>query len=415
MSDEFSFLHAADLHLDSPLSGLSRKSEEQARRIADASRIAFESLITLAVEENCRFVLFAGDLFDGDWKDYRTGVVFAEQMRRLHEAGINVYAVLGNHDAENRFVSRLDLTQNVHVFSSQSPQSIEVPDLRVTIHGMSYPQRDVTDNLAASYPSPVAGNFNIGILHTACEGREGHKPYAPCTSEQLASHGYDYWALGHVHAREVLCDDPLIIYPGNLQGRNPRETGPKGATMVHVADGRVRHHEHRSLDVVRWERGEIDISGFDDRNVVLTRIRDALRRMVLDCEDRSLVARLRLTGKTVLHPELTADRMSLLEDVETIAAGVSEGLWIEKLEVLTGKLDVAAGLDPSIAGRLEAAITDAGRNGASEEELERILAPVKAKFPASAHWDDLEDSLRKSAGQMASELARSILNRSSTS
>ena len=201
MSNDFSFLHAADLHIDSPLLGLARKSAEQAKRVADASRTAFDNLISLAIEEKCRFVLFAGDLFDGDWKDYRTGLVFAAQMRRLQEAGIEVYAILGNHDAENRFVSRLDLAENVHILGSKSPQSLDVPDLRVTIHGMSYAQRDVSENLAAAYPAPASGRFNIGLLHTACEGRAGHMPYAPCTAEQLASHGYNYCARSSAKIR----------------------------------------------------------------------------------------------------------------------------------------------------------------------------------------------------------------------
>ena len=413
MSDDFSFLHAADLHIDSPLLGLARKSAEQAQRVADASRTAFDNLISLAIEEKCWFVLFAGDLFDGDWKDYRTGVVFAAQMRRLQEAGIEVYAILGNHDAENRFVSRLDLAENVHILGSQHPESLDVPGLGVTIHGVSYPQRDVSENLAAGYPPPVSGRFNIGLLHTACEGRAGHMPYAPCTAEQLASHGYDYWALGHVHTREVLCEDPLIIFPGNLQGRNPRETGPKGATLVHVIDGRVDRHEHRTLDVVRWERREINISELDDRSAVLTRIRGALEQLIQDCDGRSVVARLRLTGETPLHPELTANRMSLKEEVETLAASVSDDIWIEKLEVSTKKPGVVAGLDPSIAGRLEAVITEIGDDAMMANELERTLAEVRIKFPAAARLDNLEDSLKETAGQMARELAKAILARAS--
>lgn len=411
--DQFTFLHAADLHIDSPLLGLARKSVEQAQRVADASRVAFDNLISLAIAEKCRFALFAGDLFDGDWKDYRTGVVFATQMRRLQEAGIEVYAVLGNHDAENRFVSRLELAENVHILGSKMPQSLDVPGVAVTVHGMSYAQRDVNENIAAAYPSPKPGRFNIGLLHTACEGRAGHALYAPCTTEQLASHGYDYWALGHVHTREVLCEDPLIVFPGNLQGRNPRETGPKGATLVHVVDGRVHRHEHRPLDVVRWERREIDISGMDDRSAVLLRIRETLRELVRDCDGRSVVTRLKLTGETVLHAELTANRMGLLEEAETVAASVSDDLWIEKLEVSSRKPGVVTGMDASIAGRLEAVISEIGDDAFMAQELERTLADVRIKFPAAARLEALETSLKESAPSMAHDLAKAILARAS--
>ena len=412
MSD-FSFLHAADLHIDSPLHGLSRKSPEQAQRIASASRAAFENLISCAIEEECRFVLLAGDLFDGDWKDYRTGTVFASQMRRLEEAGIDVYVILGNHDAENRFVSRLDLSANVHLFDSKNPHSFEVSGLAVTIHGQSYVQRDVSQNLAALYPAPARGRFNIGVLHTACEGRPGHALYAPCTVEQLISHGYDYWALGHVHAREVLSADPLIIYPGNLQGRNPRETGPKGATLVRVADGRVASHEHKVLDVVRWERCIVDASGMTVHSEVLAGVKRGLQRMLAECGDRSMVARVVIEGATSLHAELVTERARLYEDVETLAASISDDLWIEKVQVGTQKPSVSIGMDPSIAGRLEAAIADAGDHAGMATALEQVLGDVRAKFPAAAHLDALETSLRENAGAMARELARAVLARAS--
>lgn len=415
MSSDFTFLHAADLHIDSPLLGLSRKSADQAQKVAEASRLAFSNLISLAIEEKCRFVLFAGDLFDGDWKDYRTGVVFAGQMRRLKEAGIEVYAILGNHDAENRFVSRLDLADNVHILGSKKAQSLDVPGLSATIHGVSYAQRDVNENLAADYPPPKQGRFNIGLLHTACEGRAGHMLYAPCTAEQLVSHGYDYWALGHVHTREILCEDPPIIFPGNLQGRNPRETGPKGATLVHVVDGRVDHHEHRSLDVVRWEHIELDISGVSERAVVLTEIRGALRETLDRSEGRSVIIRLKIAGATALHTELTSERVTFLEEVETVAASVADDLWIEKVILATKSSDAGGGIDASVAGHLEAMISELSEGSFLDEEMARALREVRVKFPAAARLEELESNLRQSARQMAAELAKAVLSRSAGS
>ncbi len=412
--EDFKFLHAADLHIDSPLLGLSRKSVVHAERIADASRAAFDNLISLAIEEKCRFIVLAGDLFDGDWKDYRTGIVFTAQMRRLQESGIEVYAILGNHDAENKFVSRLELATNVHLLSSKAPQSLDVPGLSVTVHGMSYSQRDVTENIAARYPAPKPGRFNIGLLHTACEGRAGHAPYAPCTTQQLVTHGYDYWALGHVHTREVLCEDPLIVFPGNLQGRNPRETGSKGATLVHVIDGGIARHEHCALDVVRWERLELDISGLEDRSAVLVRIQEALRELILDCEDRSVITRLKLVGETALHSQLTSGRVALREEAETVAANLSDDVWIEKLEVSTKMPGAHESLDASIAGRLNALISEIGSDAWISEELERAMIEVRTRFPATARLDALESSLRESVGPMARDLAKAILARASS-
>ena len=219
---QFRFLHAADLHIDSPLMGLSRKSEEFASHIDEASRRAVDNLVSAAIDEECSFVVISGDVFDGQWRDYRTGIFFADRMRRLGDAGIQVYITLGNHDAENRFAARLELAENVHLFPHRKAGTFRVEGLGVAVHGRSFSQRDVTENMAKDYPPPIPGMFNIGLLHTACTGRAWHDPYAPCTVEQLVHHGYDYWALGHAHTREVVNRDPYIVYPGNLQGRSPR-------------------------------------------------------------------------------------------------------------------------------------------------------------------------------------------------
>ncbi|MGH6794519.1 MAG: metallophosphoesterase family protein, partial [Methylocella sp.] len=170
----FRFVHAADLHLDSPLIGLARKSDDCAARLDDASRRAFDNLVALAIEEDCRLIVIAGDIFDGQWRDYRTGLFFAERMRRLRQAGIRVIIVAGNHDAENRFASRLECSDNVKLLSQRHPESVVIEELGAVVHGRSFPQRDVVDNIALEYPSPVPGRFNIGLLHTACGGSEGH-------------------------------------------------------------------------------------------------------------------------------------------------------------------------------------------------------------------------------------------------
>jgi exonuclease SbcD len=166
----FKFLHAADLHLDSPLLGLATKSADYAARVDRASRDAFENLIGLAIDEGCKFIVLAGDIFDGDLRNFQTGLFFIDQMRRLDAAGIQAFLILGNHDAENRFAAKLTMSANVHVFDSKRPQTIAIEALLVTIHGRSFPQRDVTENIARGYPAAVSGRFNIGVLHTACQG-----------------------------------------------------------------------------------------------------------------------------------------------------------------------------------------------------------------------------------------------------
>jgi len=162
----FRFIHAADLHIDSPLIGLAGKSEEFAERVNNASRQAFDNLVSLAQEEGCSFIVIAGDLFDGQWRDYHTGLFFLSRMRRLRDANVRVFIVLGNHDAENRFARRLEFSDNVRVLPADKAQTLLLDDIQAAIHGRSFPRRDVTEDLAAGYPQPVPGHFNIGVLHT---------------------------------------------------------------------------------------------------------------------------------------------------------------------------------------------------------------------------------------------------------
>ena len=168
------FLHAADIHLDSPLKGLAKHDGSAAESIRTATRAALDQLVGLAIDEQVSFLIIAGDLYDGDWRDYRTGLFFASQMGRLYGAGIPVYLLHGNHDARSQITRRLTLPGNVHVFGSRKPQSFEIDGLNVFLHGQSFRQRDVTDNLALNYPKPVPGAFNIGVLHTGLGGMGGH-------------------------------------------------------------------------------------------------------------------------------------------------------------------------------------------------------------------------------------------------
>ncbi|HEX6986053.1 MAG TPA: DNA repair exonuclease, partial [Planctomycetaceae bacterium] len=212
----FKFLHAADLHLDSPLRGLDRYDGAPVEAIRQATRRAVENLVDLAIAERVAFVLIAGDVYDGDWPDYNTGLFFARQMAKLREAGIAVYLLAGNHDAASVITRALTLPDNVAVFPTDAPGTLIHEGANVAIHGQGFRTRAVLDDLSANYPKATPGCFNIGLLHTAAAGCDGHDPYAPCTVEGLRNRGYDYWALGHIHLRQTLCDDgTFIAYSGN--------------------------------------------------------------------------------------------------------------------------------------------------------------------------------------------------------
>jgi DNA repair protein SbcD/Mre11 len=329
------FVHAADLHIDSPLRGLDRYEGAPAARLRAATRRALENLVALCIEERAAFLLLAGDVFDGTWKDFSTGLFFAAQMTRLREANVPVVIVRGNHDAASSIVKSLRLPDNVHELSHKKPASVELRDAGACVHGQSFPQRATTDDLAARYPDAVRGVFNVGLLHTCLDGREGHDPYAPTSVETLRAKGYDYWALGHVHAREIISTEPWIVFPGNLQGRHARETGPKGASVVTVEGGSVQSVEHRALDVVRWEQLTVDVTNAADAPEVIDRARDALHAAGDACGDRLLAARLVLHGSTRANGVMRNDVEHFVAQLRGASNELGDGVWLEKVVVQT--------------------------------------------------------------------------------
>jgi DNA repair exonuclease SbcCD nuclease subunit len=333
----FRFLHAADLHLDSPLRGLERYEDAPVEEVRGAPRRALENLVQLALDEGVDFVLLAGDLYDGDWRDYNTGLFFVSQMRRLEQAGIPVHLVSGNHDAASQITKSLRLPDNVFRYQQTKPQTLELPELGVAIHGQSFATRSVTRDLAAEFPEGDAARFDIGLLHTSLDGRPGHDDYAPSHPDTLRSKGYDYWALGHVHEREIVSEDPWIVFPGNLQGRHARETGAKGCSLVTVENGAlVAPPEHRSLDAVRWAELQVDLEGVGNGEETIDRVREALEAASDAAEGRLLAARIVLRGRTPAHAELVRDGERWIQEYRAQASGLGEpGVWLEEVRFET--------------------------------------------------------------------------------
>jgi exonuclease SbcD len=335
------FIHAADIHLDSPLTGLSAYADAPVEMLRTATRDAFTNLVNEAIEQPVDFMVIAGDLYDGTWKDHNTGIYFCKEMGRLKKAGIPVYLLFGNHDAESEMTKKLQLPDNVFTFDTRKPCTFRLEDLKVALHGRSFKEKETIENLATGYPAPVQGMFNIGVLHTALEGNSAHATYAPCSLDELHAKGYHYWALGHVHEHQIWTGASTVVFPGNLQGRHIRETGPRGAIIVTADEYGIQEINRLFVDVLRWTSLEVDATECNTLSEVVGVIGKALDRLVENSASTIPTAvRVTVTGKTAAHGDLFGLESQLRAEVLALAVAMgAERLWIEKVKVATVAVD----------------------------------------------------------------------------
>ena len=389
----FSFIHAADLHIDSPFAGLGVKDAVVAERFSKAGRKAVEALFAETIESNAAFLIIAGDVFDGDWKDFTTGLFYSRALGPLHRAGIPTFMVKGNHDADSVMSRSLRFPETVHSFASNKAETVSLDQYHVALHGRSFSGRKVPDDFVGSYPARREGWLNIGVLHTGLDGTRGHESYAPCTVEGLRRFGYDYWALGHIHAAEIVSTNPWIVYPGNLQGRSVRETGPKGAMQVTVEDGHIVEVAPLVFDAARWAHETVNVSTSTDESEVLGQIRLALGRVHADSGDRPLAVRFTLVGTTSAHAQLIARRETIEEEARALGFQFAEDCWVEQVKVATSapprSAPFVAEPDALDLGALLAAATE---DPEFAVVLSELLASVADKLPrdlrSELHSDD---------------------------
>lgn len=345
------FLHLADVHLDTAFEGRSAALRDHLR---DALRTAFERAVDCAIDEDVHAVLLAGDLFDDDRLSVATEAFLVDQVQRLDDAGIDTVYVTGNHDpgGSGFRAAKIDWPDRFHYVDDRSPTTIEVtgPDgtPRATVVAAGHVDAHEDTNLAARFPEAEGPGPTIGLLHahvTSASQVAAHDRYAPCTSEDLRAPGYDYWALGHIHTRQQVDEQANAWYPGNLQGRSPRETGARGGLLVKLDDGAAPDVEFRPFAPTRWDALVLD--DLDDVKTVQAlaqRAQSAYRETAEADASGSATAtdwllRVVLRGPCPLADELASpDQVQELEQVMSERLSLGSGQTVQDVEVRTRHL-----------------------------------------------------------------------------
>ncbi|OYX69297.1 MAG: DNA repair exonuclease [Rhizobiales bacterium 32-66-11] len=412
----YRFVHAADIHLDSPLRSLALRHSDLAALIGNATRRAFVRVIDLCLDEQVDALLIAGDLYDGDQTSMKTARFLAEQLRRLSQAGIRVFIVRGNHDALSKITKELVLPDSVKVFGGRA-EAIAIDrapgHVPVVIHGLSFAQPHAPESLLGRFRPVIEGAVNIGILHTSLGGAPGHDLYAPCSIADLQTTGFHYWALGHVHKRSAVEGACAIVMPGVPQGRDINEAGAKSITLVTISDDRLIRVEERLTSVAQFERVSVDASGLEDWRDLVAAVARALEKERDSVRSEHLVARLRITGATPLAWRIRRDA-DLLKTEADDRSSVIGGCWVEQLEVAcrpAGRQALTSG-DPirELHRLIENDVFD---SEAFRSELTGVAEEIRAQLPQECRdiFGSDEASFKDAIARLAREGAEGVMAR----
>ncbi|WP_123041190.1 metallophosphoesterase family protein [Cohnella candidum] len=404
MGVPFTFVHAADLHLDSPFKGLGKVPDAVRESLRESTFGSFRRLVDTAVLEGADFVVLAGDLYDMADRSLRAQLRLQRMLTELADEGIGVFAVHGNHDPESGRQARLDWPAGIRVFGSGTVECAEARrrdgTLAAHVYGISYPTAAVTDNLALRFAKREGAPFHLALLHANVDGDPGHDNYAPCRLAELVGAGFDYWALGHVHDRRVLHEYPHVVYPGNIQGRNIRETGPKGAYVVRVSDTGEIRMDFRDTAEVLWREVSVSIEGLEREQQLKERLLRAAEEARAGAAGRPVILRAKLVGSGALHRQLLRDSLAeeWLEELREWLGSPDERddwVWPESLVVRTSReADLAAiGEEDGFLGELvrrglQAAEDPMAGRTFAEEALETLRQQPKLREWLTSRTDE---------------------------
>ncbi|MHB8067088.1 MAG: metallophosphoesterase family protein [Desulfobaccales bacterium] len=377
------FVHAADLHLDSPFVGLKNYQEKLAQDLMEATFTAFRRIVDLCLERQAEFLLLAGDLFDGPGRSLRAQLFLRRELARLAAAGIETFIVHGNHDHLGGKSVTLNWSDRVHVFPAGQVEMAEVRRQGATlarIYGLSHAGPEESDNLARKFPAPENGPLAIGLLHANLDRNSEHENYAPCSLADLTSLTYDYWALGHIHRPGIRREaQPTVVYAGNPQGRHVKEAGPRGCYLVEV-DGRHLLPVFQPTGVIGWDEARQDVSALENLDQVLQALEQTLEEHRPDPPQQGSILRLSLQGRGPAHRELQVPGTveEILEQLREAGQSREPWVWVERLIAATAPAwDLAAlsrGTDlvATLLGQLAAA----RESQEPAPEIQKLLQPL---------------------------------------
>lgn len=313
---EIKFIHAADLHLDSSFKGLRKLPEKLLHHIKESTFAALQTIIDEAISREVDFVLFSGDLYDGENRNLRTQVRFRKEMERLERYGIQAYIIHGNHDHLGGKWISIEQPNNVHIFSSLSEvKEFKKKDSLTYIYGYSYPTQHVNQSIVDKYEKKAGADYHIGMLHGSVEGQSEHSRYAPFTVDELLQKSFDYWALGHIHKRQELAASPPIVYPGNIQGRHKKESGVKGCYYVKLQDKHA-HLQFVPTSTIVWNSCDITIEENDTLDQLLTKCRQALEQLRNSSYGVLVEIKLSNHHEFMLYDQFHDDLLAILQEEE---------------------------------------------------------------------------------------------------
>ncbi len=393
--------------MDSPLKTLALRDENLRAQLQIASRQSFSRMVDYALDEGVQALLISGDLFDGNQRSAKTAAFLIAEFDRLASQDIEVFYIKGNHDAENPVTGGLSFPGNVHVFSGHGGKQ-QLKDSNVWIHGVSFSGKHAPESLADKIPEAEPHAVNIAMLHTSLAGSPGHDVYAPCSVDELKQRGFDYWALGHIHKRQVHCEQPWIVMPGIPQGRDIGEHGAKSATVLSIANGVITTHELPTSSIEFVEMN-IDIEAIETAELLRAKLRDDFDTLVQKLVSPKAVVRVRLCGQSALRWQLIRDQKQWYEIISRYAADTGR-LWIEKF-----KLDLDDGpktaVEASAVVELEAMMNDIRGDEWFKEQATIEIDAVLGHLPAAQRklLLESESALDSLAEQLGSEGAEYLI------